>query len=70
MNPVENVIHFVKTGKANVQDNVYYNESRDQSNARIPKWIRFFQSQKISLNDSILLGAILGEVTNNSLIII
>lgn len=66
MSPIENVIHFVKTGHAVEQENVFYNETRDQSNARISKWVRYFQSQKIGISDGILLGAILGELTNNA----
>ncbi len=66
MSPIENVIHFLKTGQVSDQENVFYNETRDQSNARISKWVRYFQSQKIENKDSILLGAILGELTNNS----
>lgn len=66
MGPIENVIHFVRTSQTTDQDNVFYSETRDQSNARISKWVRYFQSQKISLQDSILLGAILGELTNNA----
>lgn len=66
MNPIENVIHFVKTGQFFDQENIFYSETRDQSNARIAKWVFYFQSQKIARHDSILLGAILGELTNNS----
>lgn len=66
MSPIENVINFVKAGQVLDQENVFYNETRDQSNARISKWVRYFQSQKITLQDAVLLGAILGELTNNA----
>ena len=66
MSPVESVIHYVKSGLITDQVNFFYCETRDQSNTRISKWVRYFQSQKISLQDSIILGAILGELTNNS----
>ena len=66
MSPIENVIHFVKTGQVTDRENVFYNETREQSNARISKWVRYFQSQKIELQDSVVLGAILGELTNNA----
>lgn len=66
MNSIENVIHFVKTGQVIDQENVFYNLTRDQSHARISKWIAWFQKQNVTFNDSILLGAILGELTNNS----
>lgn len=66
MDPIENVLNFLKSGQVVSQDNVFYNETRDQSNARISKWIRYFQSIGIKESDSILLGAILGELSNNS----
>lgn len=66
MGPVENVLDFVKTGNVIAQTNVFYCETRDQANARISNWVRFFQSLNIPFQDSIILGAILGELTNNS----
>lgn len=66
MDPIENVLDFVKTGNFVAQTDVSYCETRDQANARISSWVRYFQAQGIPVYNSIILGAILAELTNNS----
>ena len=66
MNSIEAVVNFLEKSNINQTENFWYSVARDQSNARIANWVRLFQSQGESLNSSIVLGSILGELTNNS----
>lgn len=66
MNALETILYFLKTGDVFSHENVFFNQTRDESNNRIAKWIQFFKTQKLSQNDAIIIGAILGELTNNS----
>lgn len=63
---VDAALTYLKSGTVLPHEYVFFNQTRDQSNARIIKWIDFFKSKNINLNESIILGSILGELTNNS----
>lgn len=43
MNAIETVLNFIKTGESIKHDTVFYNETRDQSQARVIRWIDYFK---------------------------
>ncbi len=67
MDSMEAVAYYIQTSKVlkNIE-NFWYCETRDQSQARIAKWVKLFVSFGENLNNSIILGSIIGEITNNS----
>lgn len=60
------LVEFLNTGQIPKMDSAYYCETRDQANSRLSSWIQDFQKIGMSENSSIILGSILGELSNNS----
>lgn len=62
----EAVQQFLIKGAIINDENFFYCETRDQSAFRLSKWLQDFQKLGISLEDSAVLIALIGEITNNS----
>lgn len=62
----ENAFQFLTKGLISSEENFFYCQSRDQSAARLPKWLKHFVSFGLSENSAAIVTAILGELTNNS----
>jgi hypothetical protein len=62
----QSILVFINAGLISTEDGFYYCRTRDQSAARLSKWLKDFKSIGISSNESAILVGIIGEITNNS----
>jgi sensor histidine kinase regulating citrate/malate metabolism len=61
----EAILQFLNNGVIVETDSFFYCQTRDQSASRLSRWIQEFQQLGISSQDSAVLTAIIGELTNN-----
>ena len=59
------IFNFFKTASLSKDDNLYVCNSRDQASGRLTRWSKDFHNFGLPLNEAILLGSIVGEISNN-----